>query len=154
MRLKALCMALSRKLKDGQVLFIEDFGIDSPKTATAAKLMGVFAGVAGFDKLSYRKNAALVALSDPKASTVKSFRNIGNVETKSVRDLNPAAVLKYRYLIIENPEAAVAIVATRMAKKDSTKVAQMPKKGRALKRTVKPAKPKAAKPKSQSEQNK
>ncbi len=121
MRLKALCMALSRKFKDGQVLFVEDFGFETPKTAAASKLVGVLSGLAGFEKLSYRNNAALVALSDPKASTIKSFNNIGSVETKPVRDLNPASVLKYRYLIIENPEAAVAILATRMAAKGSEK---------------------------------
>jgi large subunit ribosomal protein L4 len=147
MRLKALAMALSRKLRDGQVLFVDSFGIDSPKTATASKLMGVFAGVSGFEKLSYRKNAALVALSDPKESTLKSFRNIGNVETKPVRDLNPVAILKYRYLIIENPEAAVAIVATRMAKKSNEK-ADKPKKtmkARAMKKSLQPKGAKAVK---------
>lgn len=121
MRLKALCMALSRKFKDGQVLFVEDFGFEKPKTAAASKLIGTLAGISGFEKLGYKKNAALVALSDPKASTIKSFRNIGSVETKPVRDLNPATVLKYRYLIIENPEAALAIVATRMTAKSAEK---------------------------------
>jgi len=36
MRLKALCMALSRKFKDGQVLFVDDFGFEKPKTAAAS----------------------------------------------------------------------------------------------------------------------
>jgi len=147
MRLKALCMALSRKFKDGQVLFVDTFGLETPKTATASKLMGVFAGVSGFEKLSYRKNAALIALSDPKTATIKSFSNIGNVETKPVRDLNPVAILKYRYLIIENPEAAIAIVATRTAKKDMTKT-EKPKKilrARAALKAEKAKMPKAPK---------
>jgi large subunit ribosomal protein L4 len=147
MRLKALCMALSRKFKDGQVLFVDSFGIESPKTAAASKLMGVLAGVSGFEKLSYRKNAALVALSDPKASTLKSFRNIGNVETKPVRDLSPVSVLKYRFVVFENPEAAVAIIATRIAKK-STEKTDKPKKApraRAAKRAEKAKLPRAAK---------
>jgi large subunit ribosomal protein L4 len=147
MRLKALCMALSRKLKDGQVLFVDSFGFDSPKTAAASKLMGVLAGVSGFEKLAYRNNAALIALSDPKESTLKSFRNIGNVETKPVRDLNPVSILKYRYLIIENPEAAIAIVATRTAKK-STEKSDKPKKqmkARATKKALQPKGEKAVK---------
>ncbi|HVM73611.1 MAG TPA: 50S ribosomal protein L4 [Candidatus Paceibacterota bacterium] len=144
MRLKALCMALSRKFKDGQILFVDDFGIESPKTATASKLVGVLSGLAGFEKLGYRKNAALVALSDPKQSTIKSFRNMGNVETKSVRDLNPSLVLKYRYLIIENPEAALAIIATRMAKKSTEKTEKPMKvmKARARKKASAIKKPK------------
>jgi large subunit ribosomal protein L4 len=147
MRLKALCMALSRKFKDGQVLFVEDFGFETPKTAAASKLMGVLAGVSGFEKLTYRNNAALVALSDPKASTIKSFRNMGNVETKPVRDLNPASVLKYRYIIFENPEAAIAIVATRMAAKSTEKKEKPAKvmKARAAKKALEAKKPKEPK---------
>ncbi len=121
MRLKALAVALSKKYKDGQVLFVDSFAIETPKTATASKLLGTLAKIAGFEKLTYSKNAALVALSDPQSSTLKSFSNIGSVETRSVRELNPVAVLKYRYLIIENPEAALAIVTSRMEKKTTEK---------------------------------
>lgn len=117
MRAKALFMALSKKLKDGEVIFVDSFGLEAPKTATASKALGTLAGIEGFEKLARGKNAALIALADPNAATLKSFRNIERVETKSVRDLNPVAVLKYRFLVIENPEASVAIMANRTAKK-------------------------------------
>jgi hypothetical protein len=49
-------------------------------------------------------------------------RNIATVETKAVRDLNPLAVLKHKYLVIENPAASVAILEARLgAEKPVTK---------------------------------
>jgi len=38
MRAKALYMALSRKMKDGEIIFVDSFGISEPKTAVAKKV--------------------------------------------------------------------------------------------------------------------
>jgi large subunit ribosomal protein L4 len=114
MRSKALFMALSRKLKDNEIIFVDSFGFEKPKTAAAAKALGMLASVSGFEKLGKKRtNAALVALSDPSEAAQKSFRNIGNVECVAMRNLNPVSVLGHTYLVIENPEAAVAIVSQR-----------------------------------------
>lgn len=118
MRAKALFMALSRKLKDGEIIFVDSFGFDAPKTALAKKALMTLSKVSGFEKLATKKkNAALVALSESTPATVKSFRNIGHVESVDVRSLNPVAVLGKTFLIIENPDAAVAIIKERAAKK-------------------------------------
>lgn len=118
MRSKALAMALSRKLKDGEVIFIDSFGIDAPKTAIAKKALVSLGSALNFNKLHEKTaNAALIALSDPRDASIKSFRNIGSVEVKAVRELNPVSVLRNSYLVIENPEAAVAILAHRISKK-------------------------------------
>ena len=120
MRAKALFMALSRKFKDGELIFVDTFALSEPKTATAKKSLMQLSAISGFGKLSTKsRNAALIALSDPTAATQKSFRNIGNVSISAMRNLNPVAVLGNTYLVIENPEAAVAIVAQRAAKKDN-----------------------------------
>jgi len=44
---------------------------------------------------------------------VKSFRNMGNVMTEEVRNLNPLDVLTYKYLIIESPEKSFATLSAR-----------------------------------------
>jgi large subunit ribosomal protein L4 len=128
MRAKALYMALSRKLKDGELLFVDSFGITEPKTAAAKKML-VALSKAGFEKLSKKKkNAAVVALSDPQEAVKKSFHNIGNVNCVAARDLNPVTVLGATYLLIENPEAAIKIVEHRMAPKVQTSEKTTPKK--------------------------
>jgi len=115
MRAKALFMALSRKLKDGEILFVDSIGIPEPKTAAAKKMLGSLASVSGFEKFSKKHNAALIALSTPSDSVTKSFRNIGNVTCIAVRNLNPVAVLGATYLVLENPKAAVKIVEHRLS---------------------------------------
>jgi large subunit ribosomal protein L4 len=115
MRAKALFSALSRKLKDGEIIFVNSFDIEKPSTASAKKAL-VALETSGFEKLGSSRNAALVAFADAKDASVKSFRNIGNVRYAAVRDLNPVSVLRSRYLIIENPDAAVAILAHRASK--------------------------------------
>jgi large subunit ribosomal protein L4 len=119
MRAKALSMALSRKLKDGEILFVDSFGITEPKTAAAKKSLVQLSKISGFGRIATKgKNAALVALADPTEAAQKSFRNIGNVTCVSVRSLNPVSVLGNTYLIVENPDTAVAIMGTRLAKKN------------------------------------
>ena len=121
MRAKALFMALSRKLKDGEIMFVESFGFTEPKTALAKKTLTMLSKVSGFEKLAAKKkNVALVALADPTVASQKSFRNIGNVSAVAVRNLNPVSVLGNSYLIFENPEASVAIVGSRIAAKSNT----------------------------------
>jgi ribosomal protein L4 len=117
MRAKALFMALSRKFKEGKIIFVDSFGIDVPKTAIAKNTLVAFSKIEGFSKMATkRKNVAVVALADGAEATRKSFRNIGNVECVAVRNLNPVTILGATYLIIENPEAAVAIVEDRAAR--------------------------------------
>ncbi|MBI5456766.1 50S ribosomal protein L4 [Candidatus Kaiserbacteria bacterium] len=131
MRIKALTMALSQKFKDGGVVFIDSLGLEEPKTAAAKKVLVSVSGALGLKGLVEKKaNAAFVALADPRESATKSFRNLGNIECKAVRELNPVSVLKHSYLIIENPEAALAILSHRIGEKVETTTprAKKPKK--------------------------
>ncbi|MCE9541233.1 50S ribosomal protein L4 [Candidatus Kaiserbacteria bacterium] len=118
MRAKALFMALSKKMKDGQILFVDSFGFTVPKTADAKKALLALSGVKGFERLSTKRvNAGLVALSQKNEAVEKSFRNIGSITATDVRSLNPVAVLKATYILIENPAESLALVESRMNKK-------------------------------------
>jgi large subunit ribosomal protein L4 len=117
MRAKALSMALSRKLKDGEVLFVDSFRITAPKTADAKKVLTNLAGVKGFEKLlTKKKNAALLALAGKSEAAQKSFRNIGSISTADIRNLNPVSVLESTYLIIENPAHSLPVITSRLSK--------------------------------------
>lgn len=119
MRAKALAMTLSQKFKDGRVVFVDSFAFEAPKTAVAKKMLMSLGKALGLSNLADKRGSrALVALSEPRVAATKSFRNLGNVECRSVRDLNPMSVLQYAYLVIENPDAAVAILSHRIAGKD------------------------------------
>lgn len=136
MRAKALYMALSRKLKDGEILFVDSFGISEPKTSVAKKSLVALSKISGFSKITTKgKNAALITFADPTEAVTKSFRNISNVSYVPVRQLNPIQVLGNSYIIIENPEASLAIVESRLKKvtEGAEKKAPAPKKTAAKK---------------------
>lgn len=114
MRVKALYTALSRKVKDGEVLFVNSLSFSAPKSAEAKKTLAALAGIKGFETIGNKnKNAALIALAQKDMSTVKSFRNFGNVTVVEAKDLNPVIVLKYARVIFVNPEEAIAALQAR-----------------------------------------
>lgn len=118
MRAKALFMALSRKLKDNEIIFVDSFGFSAPKTADAKKVLTALSKNAGFEKLTgKKKNAALITFPTVSEASYKSFRNIGNVSCVAAKDLNPVHVLGNTYIVIENPASAVAAIAARMKEK-------------------------------------
>lgn len=115
MRTKALAVALSQKLRDGGVLFVDSLALSAPSAKDAKAVMGSLGTIAGFEELaSRRNNAALLALSALDANAKKSFGNFGNVEVDEVRNLNPADVLKYKFLVIVNPKESIETLTSRI----------------------------------------
>jgi hypothetical protein len=59
----------------------------------------------------------VVAFSKKDLIAEKSFRNIGSLTLEEVRNLNPVDLVTKRFLIIENPTEALALLTLRLAKK-------------------------------------
>ncbi len=113
MRAKALFTILSKKFQDGEVLFIDSIALSEPKASLAKSILNSF-NKGDFKGISTRKNAAFVAFNEKNENNIKGFRNFSNVETGSVKDLNPVDVLGYKYVVIENPESAFKTLSARM----------------------------------------
>jgi large subunit ribosomal protein L4 len=117
MRRAALLSVLSRKAKDGEVIFVEKFAFATPKTKDAKNILSAVAKAAGANALVTKsKNAALIAFAEPTAEAKKSFRNIGNIAMEEVRNLNAVDLMTSRYLIIENPAKAIEVLSARASK--------------------------------------
>lgn len=115
MRQKALFVALSRKHKDGEIIFLDSLRMDAPKASVAKVILGALQKE--FSGLSKKKNAALIALPSQDNATVKSFQNFGNVEMAEVRNLNPVSVLSAKYLVIADPKASFEVLAKKQVAK-------------------------------------
>jgi len=103
-RTKALFAILSRKFKDGQILFVDSVSIASPKTKDAKSIILSLAKIKGYEKLASKpRNAAIIALDKKTESVVKSFRNFGSISVEEFRNINPVSVLNHTYLVITNP---------------------------------------------------
>lgn len=111
MRVKALHMLLAEKLRKNHVLFVDAISIEAPKTKDAKAILEGLAGVKGFDGLTTKKkNAAYIAAGEASKTTAKSFANFGSVEFDDVKNMNPVDLLTHKYLVIANPEKAVAFI--------------------------------------------
>lgn len=115
MRIQALVSVLSRKFKDGELILVDKFTFPAPKTAAAkTALVALGKGADAVGLVAKKKNAALLAMSSYDVNMLKSFKNIGNVMTEEVRNINPLEVMSKKYLIIENPEAAFKTLLARV----------------------------------------
>jgi large subunit ribosomal protein L4 len=116
MKAKALYTVLSKKLADNQILFVDNINLPDGKTKQAKEVMGSFGKLEGFKYITKKNNAAFIALDKKHEAVSKSFRNFGNIELGQAKDLNPVDILKYKYLVMINPESSVETLAARMAK--------------------------------------
>ena len=55
MRVQALYSVLSRKLKDGEILFVDDISFAEPKTKDAKTVIEALSGVKGFEALKSKR---------------------------------------------------------------------------------------------------
>lgn len=117
MRVTALASLLSRKLRDGEVIFVDKLAFAKPATKEAKAALGALAKGANAPRLATKRvNAAVIALSNKDANAEKSFRNIGSVMTEEVRNLNPVELATKTYVVIENPTEAFKTLSGRLTK--------------------------------------
>jgi large subunit ribosomal protein L4 len=105
---KALYTILSKKFKDGEILFVDSLSFKVPKAKDAKTALLAFSKVKGFEKLSTKpKNVAVIAVDKKDANITKSFKNFGNLSLEEIRNINPVSILNHKYLVISNPEESL-----------------------------------------------
>jgi large subunit ribosomal protein L4 len=114
MKTKALFAVLSRKFKEGEIVFLDEIAFRAPKTKEAKAVLGSIAKIKDFAGINRRKNAAFIALDKKDEVVKKSFDNFGNLEIGMTKDLNVVDLLQYKYLVITNPEKSFANFTARI----------------------------------------
>lgn len=101
---KALYTILSKKFKDGEVLFVDSLSFATPKASDAKATLMAFSGIKGFEKFATKpRNVAVISVEKKTQTLTKSFKNFGNVEVEELRNINPVSILNHKYLVISNP---------------------------------------------------
>ena len=114
MRAQALFSVLSKKMKDGEILFVDSLTMAKINTKSAVEVTKVLAKAGGWKSAATsKKPRILTALFDRNEKAEKSFRNIPSLEIVFLKNLNPLDVLNHQYLLIENPEESVKFLTTR-----------------------------------------
>jgi large subunit ribosomal protein L4 len=117
MRVAALMAVLSKKYAAGEIVFVKDLSLATPKTADARVMLNNLGKIEGASMIAERRNNAnYIVLPKQDVATKKSFQNMGNVLVGTLSTLNPVDVLSYKYLIIAAPEAAVEALTAKLAK--------------------------------------
>ncbi len=120
-KVKALFTALSQKLRDGKVLFVDSLDLSAIKTKDAAAALTNLEKVDGFKTLNTKKKNNIFLIVPKKSeTTAKSFRNIFHVTVEEMRNLNPVDVLNYRYIVVVNPEESNKVLLAKTVAKEVT----------------------------------
>jgi len=94
---KALFMALSRKLKDGEIIFIDKMQISEPKTRNFTEIFKSLTKV----KKDINKKRVVLVLAKKDENLLKAAKNIKKVSLVGANSLNPYLLLKNKYLLID-----------------------------------------------------
>lgn len=118
MKAKALYTILSAKFKKGQIIFLQDLEMRQIKTKDAQASLALISKVKGFtDLISKKKNAAYIGLAEKNVSAEKSFANFNNMKIDEIRNVSPLDLMKYKYVIIANPERSIPQIASKLPSK-------------------------------------
>jgi len=105
MKTKALYTILSQKVRDGELLLVDDLGVKDIKTKVVQTSINKLAKIKGFEKLNYKSGRrALFSVPTHNEKLLKSLRNIPSVAIEEWRNLNSLLVSTYKYLVIVAPE--------------------------------------------------
>ncbi|TSC66881.1 MAG: LSU ribosomal protein L4P [Parcubacteria group bacterium Gr01-1014_72] len=115
-RAAALRAVLSRKFKEGEVLFVDAITMPRAKTSDARKTLLRLGSIPGFSALAVRrKNAFILALPSRDEAVMRSFRNFSNALVEEVRNVNLLELLSHKFLLLANPLEAVALLEKRVS---------------------------------------
>ncbi|MCE9549052.1 50S ribosomal protein L4 [Candidatus Nomurabacteria bacterium] len=114
MRAQALFSVLSKKWKDGEIIFVDSLNMPAIKTKDAIEVMKKLAKATGLKNIATSKKPKLLtALFARNEKAEKSFRNISSLEIVFLKNLNPLEVLNHQYLLIENPTESLKFLESR-----------------------------------------
>ncbi len=99
MRKKALFMVLSGKLKDSEIIFVDDINPGDSKTKSMKKIM---------DNFSMDSKSSLILCPKQDKNIIMGARNIPKTETMSAKDINALDLLSFKFLII--PEESIQVI--------------------------------------------
>ncbi len=105
---KAFAVVLSAKLRDREIVVMEDLDFPEAKTKYAAEMFRKLAEQKELAELKQNKSI-LVALFTKDNSARRAMRNISRVTVDEARNLNTYEVMQHKFLML--PKAAIQILA-------------------------------------------
>ena len=115
---KAFYTILSKKFKEGEILFLDSVNMTAPKAVEAKKILTSLSSIKGYERLATKKvNTAIIALDKKSVNVEKSFGNFGNIDVEEFRNINPVSVLNHTFLIVANPAESLKALTVKAGTK-------------------------------------
>ena len=117
MKTKALFTVLSKKLNDGQILFIEDMNssFSTGKTKDFIDILQVLEKIDGFETINTKKhNNIFMTVFEPNDVVKRGAKNIAHLTLRDIKNLNVVDLLNYRYIVISNPEESITFLQAKL----------------------------------------
>jgi len=100
MRRSAFFSVLSKKMKEKEVVFLDQFILQNPKTKEASSVFKNLRDKANIYRLAQKGGKAVVAFPK-KENPARSLRNLPFVEYIEPRNLNTSILLKNKYVVFD-----------------------------------------------------
>jgi len=111
----ALSVALSAKLDDDEVIFLDQLDLSEPSSAQARDILDALGEIEGYQEVSSRRNnAALIVVPESDENVTLSFRNFGNIGIQTADDLHALDLLRYKFTVIIDAESVVETLTSRL----------------------------------------
>ena len=109
---KALATVLSAKIRDGEVLVLDELKLAQPKTKEAATVFQNLSKIKTFSDLMGKSKRALVLLPDASQEARRALRNLPFIELEEARNVTAHEALNRKYVVL--PRASVDVLAKRL----------------------------------------
>ncbi|OGF63809.1 50S ribosomal protein L4 [Candidatus Giovannonibacteria bacterium RIFCSPHIGHO2_02_42_15] len=105
MKRKAVFTVLSQKIRDNEVVFLDELKITQAKTKIGAGILKNLSKIKGFENVIAK--SVIVAVSRPDRNIQRALRNIKNVELIEARNLNPLEIISSKFLVLPQESAKI-----------------------------------------------
>lgn len=112
MKVKALFTVLSQKLRDGQILFVEDFNVS--KTKDADTTFKNLSKITGFSYLAGKRTRGLCTLPTKNDTLFASLKNLPQITVENLKNINPVDILNHKYLVIISPKESISLLEKKL----------------------------------------
>lgn len=119
MKAKALFTILSKKYKDGEIIFVDTLSFKEPKTKLAVEMLGSWNNIPELKGIVKRKNALAIFMPGKTQDVSRTFRNIGNISFEDTSSLNPMMLLSHKRIVFVAPEETFTLLSSKLGTKSS-----------------------------------
>jgi large subunit ribosomal protein L4 len=119
MKDKALSVILSRKFREGEIVFLNNLELDEAKTKQAKSILTSWKLIPNMKtSVDKKDNALVIALPSKNETLMRSFGNFSNLALEEIRNINLPTLLKYKNLVVVNPKESLQALYKRLGVKE------------------------------------